>query len=141
MSGADFDGADHLGEVNPVALGEQAPFVEEGQDAGTIGVLDDLSGLGLDRAVHDREGKFRGVKDIAQETLNPGTGFVIATGTDAPEIADARDVFLPRHNPLEAVGQDRLGGEVTFGKGLLENRPRDEFGCAGRDRGFNQDQT
>jgi len=36
VRGANFDGLDHFDQVNAVAFGEQAPFVEEGQDGGSV---------------------------------------------------------------------------------------------------------
>ena len=54
----DLDGLDHLGDIDAVAFGEHAPFVQKRQCRGAIGILDDLAGFAFDGPVQDGQGKF-----------------------------------------------------------------------------------
>ncbi len=62
-----FYGVDDFNEVNAVAFGEDAPFIEKGQNCRAVGVFDDFGCFGFDGAVHNREREFFGVEDFAQE--------------------------------------------------------------------------
>ena len=66
-----LDGLDHLDDVDAVALGEQAPLVEEGEDRGAVAVLDDLGRLRLDGPVEHGERELVGVEDLVQELHDP----------------------------------------------------------------------
>ena len=70
-----LDGLDHLDQVDAVALGEQAPFVHEGQDRGAIGVLDDLAGFALDGPVEHGQGKLVDVEHLRQKRHDPFARF------------------------------------------------------------------
>ncbi len=141
VGGPHLDGLDDLDEVHTVALCEQAPFVQVREDRRPVGILDDLGGLRFDGAVHDREGEIFRVQHLFEERHDPFPGFAVAAGADPPEVADARNVVLPRHHPLETVGKERRGCDAALGKRFLEDRPGDEFGGARGDRGFDQHQA
>ena len=65
VRGPHLDGLDDLDQVDAVALGEEAPLVQERQDRRAVGVLDDLGGLRLDGPVHDRQRELLGVEHLA----------------------------------------------------------------------------
>ncbi len=69
-----LDRLDDLDQVDAVPLGEQAPLVQERQDRRPVGVLDDLGGLRLDRAIHHRQRELLGVEHLAEELLDPRRG-------------------------------------------------------------------
>ena len=117
MGGADLDRFDYFQDIHAVALGEETPFVEEGEDRGPVGVLDDLAGLALDGAVQDGEGVFLDVQDLGEEAGDPGAGGGVGAAADAPEIPDGGDVFPARHDALVGVGEERLGGDEGGGGG------------------------
>ena len=50
-----LDRLDHLDQVHAVALGEQAPLVQEGQNRRPVGVFHDLGRFRFDRPVHHRQ--------------------------------------------------------------------------------------
>ena len=100
---AHLDRLDDLDQIDAVALGEQAPFVQERQDRGPIGVLDDLRRLRLDRPIHDGQRELLGVQYLARNFSTRVRRFGVAAGADPPEIADRRNVFAARHHALETV--------------------------------------
>jgi len=51
VRGAHLDRLDHLDQIDAVALGEEAPLVEEGEDRCPVRVLYDLAGLAFNRKV------------------------------------------------------------------------------------------
>ena len=65
MGGPHFDGVDHLGQINPVALGKQAPFVQERQNRGPIRIFYDLAGFALNGPVQNGQGVFFHVEYLA----------------------------------------------------------------------------
>jgi hypothetical protein len=138
---AHLDRVDDLDQVDAVALGEQAPLVQEGQDRRPVGVLDDLGGLRLDRPVHHRQRELLGVEHLAQELLDPLARLGVAAGADAPEVADRGHVVAARHHALEAVASSGVASMPALGERLLQDRPGDELGRARGDRGLDQDQA
>ena len=98
---------DDLDQVDAVALGEQAPLVEEREDGGAVGVLDDLCRLRFDRAVHHGQRELVRVEDLAEELSTRASRLVVAAGADAPEVADGGDVVAAGHYALETVCQQR----------------------------------
>ncbi|OQB79539.1 MAG: hypothetical protein BWX88_04821 [Planctomycetes bacterium ADurb.Bin126] len=89
---AHLDRLDHLDEVHAVALGEEGPLVEEGQDRRPVGILDDLGGLRLDRAVHHGQGELLGVEDLSEEPFHAAAAL--------------------RPPPREGLLEDRVGHEL-----------------------------
>lgn len=100
-----LDGLDNLDQIHAVTLGKEAPLIQIGQNGGAVGVLHDLGGLALNGAVHHGQWELFGIQHFMQELFHTLTGFIIASCTYPPEIADAGHIILPRHHPLKAVRQ------------------------------------
>ena len=105
---AHLDGLDDLDEVDAVALGEEAPLVEEGQDGGAVGVLDDLGGLAT------RSGRSMTVSGNSSVLRTSRRNFSTRSRASSLQPAQTRQksrmlahVVAARHDALEAVGQQR----------------------------------
>ena len=92
----------------PLRSANRLHSLREGEDRRAVGVFDNLGGFGLDGTIHDRQREVLGVEHFAQELLDPLAGLGVAAGADPPEIANAGNVLLAGHHPLEAVGQKRF---------------------------------
>ena len=93
----------------------------------------------LHRTVQDGEWIFLYLDHLGQETHHPFPGLRVDAAADPPEIADGGDVLLAGHNPLEAVGQQRLSGNPPFFKGFFHKGIGDVFSGSRRHGGLDQD--
>ena len=138
---ADLDRLDHLDQVHAVALGKEAPLVQKRQDGCPVGVLDNLAGLALDRAVENRQRELLDVENLGEKFGDAPAGRFVDAAANPPEVSDRRDIVAARHHPLVGVGQKRFGGNAPFFKGLLQDRVGDIFGGSRRNGRLDQDQT
>ena len=138
---ADLDRLDHLDQIDTVALGKEAPFIEEGEDGCPVGVFDDLAGLAFDGTVEDGEREFLDVQDFREEFADALAGGVVDAAADAPEIADGRNVISAGHDALVRVRKERLRGDAAALEGLLHDRVGDVFGGSRRDGGLDEDKA
>jgi len=104
VGGADLDRFDHLDEVHAVALREEAPFVEEGEGRGAVGVLDDLARFALDGAVEDGQGELLDVQDLGEELHDLFLRRLVDPAANPPEVADGGDILPAGHDALVGVG-------------------------------------
>ena len=138
---AHLDGLDHLADVDAVALGEERPLVEEGQDGGAVGVFDDLGRLRLDGPVEDGQGEFFRMDDLVEELLDAGAGLGIDAAADAPEIADGSHILAAGHDPFIGMGQQRVALDAALAEDAAHDGQGDLLGGAGRDGGLDQHQA
>ena len=124
---ADLDRLDHLDQVHAVALRKEAPFVQEGEDRRPVGVLHDLAGFALDRAVQDGQGKLLHVQDLGEEGPDPFAGGVVDPAADPPEVPDGGHVLPARHDPLIGVGEEGVRWDAALLEGLFHDRIGDVF--------------
>ncbi len=127
MRRADLDRLDHLDEIHAVPFGKEAPFVQEGEDRRPVGVLHDLAGLALDRAVEDGQGELLHVEDLGEEGPDPLAGGVVDPAADPPEVPDGGHVLPSRHDALVGVGKERIGLDAALLEGLFHDRIGDIF--------------
>ena len=64
VGGPHLDGLHDLDEVHPVFLGKPAPFVQEGQNGGPVGIFHDLAGFAFNGTIQDGQGKLINIQDI-----------------------------------------------------------------------------
>ncbi len=138
VRGTDPDGVDHLFEIHAVALGEHRPLVHERQYRRPVAVLDYLGGFGLDRAVQDGERIVLHVQNVRQEGDDPLPRLGSDAAADPPEVPDRGHVVPPGHDPLVAVGEERIGSNPSFLEGLLHDGICHLLGGAGRDGRFDK---
>jgi len=105
MGRADLDRFDHLDQVHAVALGEEAPFVQEGEGRGAVGVLHDLARFALDGAVEDGQRELLDVQDLGEELHDLFLRRFVDPAADPPEVADGGDVLPAGHDSFVGVGE------------------------------------
>ena len=138
MGRADFDCLDDFLQIHTIPFGEQRPLVHERKDGGTVAVLDDFCGFGLDGPFQHRERIVLCVEHFAKEPRHPFARGLIDTAAHAPEVTNGGDVILAWHHAFVAVGQERFGFDAAPFENLLHDRIGDLFGGARSDCRFNQ---
>ena len=138
MGGADLDCFDYLNQVHAVALREEAPFVQEGEDRGPVGVLDDLARFALYGTVENRQGELLDIDDFGEELHDLFFRRLVDPTADPPEVADGGDIVPSGHHPLVGVGKEGLRRNSAPFEGLLHNRVGDIFRRPRGDGRFDQ---
>ncbi len=141
MGGPDPDRLDHLDEVHPVSLGEEAPFVKVGENRRPVRVLHDFAGLALQGPVEDGEGEFFHVQNFREKSNHPLLRFLVNAAAHPPEVPDGRNVIPAGHDPLEGVGDEGLPGDSPPFEGFLDDRVGHVLRRPRGDRRFDEDET
>ena len=126
-----FDGLDDFDEIHAVTFGEYRPLVQECQNGCAVGILNNLGGLGLNRPIQHRQRELFDIEHLIQKLHHALSCLTVAPRADPPEIADAADIILARHDPLEAVGKHWLCLDAAGSERLFEDRPGYELRGAG----------
>src|SRR5256885_950069 len=67
VRGPHLDRFYYFGQIDAIALGENRPFVQEGEDRGAIGVFNDFRSFGFDWPIHHRKRELLDIDHLVQE--------------------------------------------------------------------------